>query len=453
MKHLHGDTNKDKVFCACEYGFYGETCQLRKCKGFGRIRYKADQPGVCSNREICAAEGTCNRCDTETGVCQCHERYYHGKWKKCEKKWCPVAVTAMGKPVYAKNEADRDSECTNKGQGSCNSKRGKCECTANFWGPHCGYHKCQAADDQGKIMAARYRGTSPNACSGRGACNADDGTCTCNGKNYFGEACQLSSCDGDCSGKGTCNTLTGLCACNADARGGSCVEGAGCKDCNYKNCQADCSGPNNGMCDRTTGKCVCNTFQDPENDNKFTGMFNGKTCLEPQRKNKYVADWTRSMDSWGWSICKPGYLLSGIKRDGLGNALYNLAYGICEKPAEGGGDPPAAVPTNECYHENWWKKFDTAGGKFCRRGYFVAGLFRSHCNSLYCLEMAKCCRPKRSVWNRCKWEKVSENEETGEATVANPAFIVGFYRDEQHTLDGLTWFRSCIPYFYGADSR
>merc|ERR1712086_782463 len=62
----------------------------------------------------------------------------------------------------------------------------------------------------------------------------------------------------------------------------------------------------------------------------------------------------------------------------------------------------------------WWKKqwakydaddkkFDFKGGKLCRKNYFVAGLFRSHCNSLYCLEMAKCCQVQRSVWNECKW--------------------------------------------------
>jgi len=60
---------------------------------------------------------------------------------------------------------------------------------------------------------------------------------------------------------------------------------------------------------------------------------------------------------------------------------------------------------------------------------------------------------KRSSWNSCKWVKYSEDDETGEATVESPQFIVGFYRDEKHTLDGLTWYRACTPYFFGADYR
>jgi len=456
---IHGDTNKDKAFCACEYGFYGEKCELRKCKGFGRIRYMADQPGVCSNRETCDAEGACNTCNTETGLCECHKRYYHGKWAKCEKKYCPTGVNEEGRTVYAEGEEDMTSQCVSPSQGKCNSKRGKCECTADFWGPHCGYRKCLSADDKGDVLAAKYRGTSPNACYGRGACDADTGRCNCDGQNYFGDACQFSSCGAgmaakadQCSGKGACNTLTGLCSCDPGTRGGSCIEGEGCKDCNYKQCEANCNG-NNGMCDRISGKCVCNTFKDAENNDAYTGRFNGKVCLEPTRKNKYLADWTRSMDKWGWSICKKGYLLTGLKRDGLGNALYNLAYGVCEQPAEGAGAEPKGIPANQCYHENWWKKFDSKGGKFCRRGYFVSGLFRSHCSSLYCIEMAKCCQVKRSSWNSCKWVKYSEDDETGEATVESPQFIVGFYRDEKHTLDGLTWYRACTPYFFGADYR
>merc|ERR1712000_637331 len=107
----------------------------------------------------------------------------------------------------------------------------------------------------------------------------------------------------------------------------------------------------------------------------------------------------------GWSVCKKGFLLTGIGSDGRGDALYNLDRGRCEKPCE--GSSREAIGISHCYHENWWKKFDSKGGKFCRRNYFVAGLFRSHCNSLYCLEMAKCCQVKRSLWNDCSWKPMT----------------------------------------------
>merc|ERR1711964_70146 len=96
----------------------------------------------------------------------------------------------------------------------------------------------------------------------------------------------------------------------------------------------------------------------------------------------------------------------------------------------------------------------TKGGKFCRRNYFVAGLFRSHCNSLYCLEMAKCCQVKRSIWTRCMWTPVKFGAGKKTATVqGTKSFIAGFYRTKQYTLGGLTYYYECEPHFYGAEQR
>jgi hypothetical protein len=160
------------------------------------------------------------------------------------------------------------------------------------------------------------------------------------------------------------------------------------------------------------------------------------------------------MDKWGWSVCKKGFLLTGIGSDGRGDALYNLDRGRCEKPCE--GSSREAIGISHCYHENWWKKFDSKGGKFCRRNYFVAGLFRSHCNSLYCLEMAKCCQVKRSLWTKCSWTEISSSfaKRRSMSTVAgNIGFIAGFYRGSSHTLAGFKYFRQCEPIFYGSNYR
>jgi len=158
----------------------------------------------------------------------------------------------------------------------------------------------------------------------------------------------------------------------------------------------------------------------------------------------------------------------GVKRDGADDALYNLAYAKCANPCEGDASSKRGLTLQHCYHENWWKKFDFGGGKFCRKNYFMAGLFRSHCNSLYCLEMAKCCQVQRSLWNNCKWVDIKsawsdsnckENKETGLIDCAwaevddDRSFMAGFYRDKLHTLDGLTHIRKCEPYFFGALCR
>merc|ERR1711998_33941 len=236
-----------------------------------------------------------------------------------------------------------------------------------------------------------------------------------------------------------------------------------CNSCIYQDCIGDCGGESNGQCDKVSGKCVCNS---PATSQLLSGeggkFFNGALCKAPGRMLEYTADWTRSMDKWGWSVCKEDWLLTGLKRDGAGDALYNLAYGKCARPSEGGSaSTQRALRLEHCYHENWWKKFDFKGGKFCRKNYFVAGLFRSHCNSLYCLEMAKCCQVQRSLWNDCKWQRMSEWHKSGkwaEVDAGNRgktvnAFIAGFYRGNAHTLDGLQYLRQCVPVFWGASNR
>merc|ERR1711998_273268 len=146
-------------------------------------------------------------------------------------------------------------------------------------------------------------------------------------------------------------------------------------------------------------------------------------------------------DKWGWSVCKQNYLMVGMRRDGLGNALYNLAYGVCAKLAEEGTQfGTQTVNSGTCYHENWWKRFDYKGGKFCRRGFFVAGLFRSHCNSLYCIEMAKCCQVKRSLWNTCRWKQISKG-----GRVALPSGQILHPKRQGHTLCRRSW-RPNLPW-------
>merc|ERR1712146_127617 len=88
---------------------------------------------------------------------------------------------------------------------------------------------------------------------------------------------------------------------------------------------------------------------------------------------------------------------------------------------------------------------DSKGGKFCRRNYFIAGFFRSHCKD-------------------CSWTNVAGSGSwvhTGPK--ANPAsaakfsvstsladqFIVGIFREEQHTLAGITYLRQCSPLWWG----
>jgi len=449
------EADRKAAFCACEKGYYGKNCELKKCRGLGHILYKNNQDGVCSNRggdcdgARCASDEMSTGCNDD-GTCSCNSNYYHGKEAKCENKYC-------------RDEANAVTNCGGNPRGTCNAKHGVCECGETWYGSKCQKKKCPATNLDGSdpnTIIGYFKGSNPTACNGRGACT-DEGTCSCG--HYSGQACQNACGQGankvDCSGgRGVCSPKSGLCQCSQPYQGSQCTEG-GCRDCRFVSCPSGCS--QNGFCDRVVGQCTC-----------FNGNFNGPRCVEPSQNKEAIVDWSRTFDKWGWSTCPTGTLLVGLSRDdpnpaagGATDALYNIKSAKCRAPSEGANQDPTSqqgkeVGLGHCYHENWWRAFDTKGGKFCRRNYFVAGLFRSHCNSLYCLEMAKCCQVKRSLWNDCKWTSMRGWKNKGQfaevethASSSAKAFIAGFYRGGSHTLDGLEHIRQCVPVFWGAQSR
>merc|ERR1711998_374353 len=89
----------DAVFCACEWGYFGEECEKVKCPGIGKVMYK----DVCTeNGEQVRCDGVCSNhgdgfqlnsgCHTSTGQCMKCGRKYHsfgGKVQKCQFTYCP----------------------------------------------------------------------------------------------------------------------------------------------------------------------------------------------------------------------------------------------------------------------------------------------------------------------------------------------------------------------------
>jgi hypothetical protein len=505
----HNDfySDRSKVFCACEYGYYGNyeqvspngvsismNCPFMKCPGFGRIMYPkwSESPisaltvqnypaiAVCSSvhgrtHGICDnAQGICTQCfrtdpqkdptpeNIETAT-MTESFPYHGGKRKCEHWMCPTGETILEADTFYYKPGTSEKSCSQ--HGKCHQDRygyydGRCVCEEPWYGHACHLKKCQARE------GIWFPATSPNACNAKGTClntkgnsdkNLEIGECECSTR-FHGIYCELKRCpgfdlkkveageptDGSCP-DGTCDSESGACNCN----GGGTACGRAPTDqcptgCQFKPCAEECGGGRtNGRCDRISGECTCQ-------ENK---LLNGPTCKKPKRCDEKAADWSQSMDKWGWSTCKHGYLLVGLKTDlqGTSDALYNLNQATCAKPCEGDGNEDIQISKYACYHENWWKKFDTAGGKYCRRNYFVAGLFRSHCNSLYCLEMAKCCQVKKSLWTACKWVTQSGwTERAGGIKVDNnDGFVVGFWRDGLHTLGGITELRVCTPIWWG----
>jgi len=403
---------------------------------------------------------------------------YSGAEGKCEEWYVPRSK--VGSDVVWTTFTDTQ-KCSGKGAAAINVAAikpgvpvyhtGKCVCVADRYGQACELTMMEMGEGE------FYPSASPVVCSGRGVANnlVAPATCECNGQ-ATGRKCEEIRCPGfdsslhsngvipgspqdpECGlGLGSCNLNNGRCACTGGSSCGLPNEAECPGACLYEDCANNCGGDNTdgssqtGLCNRFTGQCSCN----------FNNVFNGPTCIKPERgaQNKMGAEqhetmiWTASMDKWGWSLCKDGHLLTGMKTDlqQTKDALYNLDSASCAQPYEASGVITKAVEPSRCYHENWWKKFDTRGGKFCRRNYFVAGLFRSHCNSLYCIEMAKCCSVKRSIWTNCKWTATGQwtNRESGMKVADSTSFIVGFFRGATHTLDGITSIRECTPIWYG----
>ena len=94
-----------------------------------------------------------------------------------------------------------------------------------------------------------------------------------------------------------------------------------------------------------------------------------------------------------------------------------------------------------CYHDlAWYNSMDHAGWSKCLPNYYVAGLYRS-CESLYCLNMAKCCSLEDARWAMCGqtiWGTSFNNvgwSNLGQAGAH--AFITGFKRSKVHTISSI----------------
>jgi len=374
--------------CSCNVGFYGEACQFRMCPGLSKNLYQAGATGVCSER------GACNPLN---GLCHCRVEYYHGPKTACDYKHAPKS-----------KNGEIDNKCTSR--GALDKIRGVCNCRLEFYGPGCEQKRCPNSN------GVLYPLVSGNACNGRGACSIENGKCTC-GVPYSGTSCEFESCPENCRGRGGCNTATGKCACKDPFFGPA---------CEFRTCPFDCSG--GGQCNRNDGLCVCNMG------------YSGKVCQKTSRcaaqnLNSNKMNWWTVWDKPGWMVCPKGQLMYQMKRS-LCQALSCIESGGCAAGCEG---QKHVFQLRHCYHDlRWYNSFDMTGWSKCLPDYFVAGLFRS-CESLYCLNMAKCCSLKEARWAQCgeaNWAQIFNGPGTGKLPNAH-SFITGFRRDEGQSLKNL----------------
>jgi len=423
--------------CSCNTGFYGVACQLKMCPGNGDVLYRSDQEGVCSNNDQEArGEGQTDGkgCDNTTGKCHCHPDFYHGPEMKCEYRHAPPSKYPTDGDGYLNKDGTVDDLCSS--HGTVNKITGVCTCDPDWWGqaPNsiqkggaCEERKCYGGG--GQEVGLKFERTSTNACNGRGTCIPEDGTCMCRDP-YFGTMCEKTGCPADCNNgqHGTCDPVTGTCSCNQSP-----VKFSG-PSCMFMDCPADCGAPSGGECDRNDGKCICKMG--------YSGLqCERSTRCSIQGLNTGETNWYTIWDKPGWVSCPKGQLLYALKRRKC-DALSCIDSGSCAAGCEGNSK---VYQIRHCYHDlGWYNSFDMTGWSQCLSDYFLAGMYRS-CESLYCLQIGKCCSMKEVRWsgapNPCgqlTWAAdFKENGVGALGTEGQHSFITGFYRKRKHDLSSL----------------
>jgi hypothetical protein len=324
------------------------------------MMYRHDEESACSGF------GHCNKM---TGKCDtCVETYFHGPKEACDLKRCPGS---------GENEDIVDDKCS--GHGSCDIQHGMCTCDFEYSGQGCFFHKCTSSN------TVLYPYESPNACDGHGACDFVSGKCNCESP-YSGESCQKKACKANCMDRGKCEEATGTCFCEEPFYG---------PRCEFSKCPDDCTSDAHGWCDANTGKCLC----------KYG--YGGDACkkahyCEAEGRHTEDTNWYRLWDNPGWALCPEGQGLHALFRSNcetLSCLNSGKCAGLCEQNA---GQNATQLEVRHCYHSlSWYESFDQEGWSSCEPNYYVSGLYRS-CDSLYCLQMAKCCSFKGARWANCE---------------------------------------------------
>ena len=117
---------------------------------------------------------------------------------------------------------------------------------------------------------------------------------------------------------------------------------------------------------------------------------------------------------------------------------------VCGKPCEGNRDTDTRLALDNCYHENWYHSFQREGWSRCRSGYYLSGLYRGECDSLYCINLGLCCSIEKAVWQSCDSANWFQSFKKEGASMADPdTFITGLYRGRGHNLSDIQMVSNC----------
>ncbi|XP_028399896.1 uncharacterized protein LOC114523229 [Dendronephthya gigantea] len=150
------------------------------------------------------------------------------------------------------------------------------------------------------------------------------------------------------------------------------------------------------------GRYMAGLYRHSSRSNDYIYLIEKAYCVDAPgdlysaKKDQHCYDhnWWKSFNNKGWSTCKNGYYMTGLWRNS-GNKLYHIEEAKCCRPKT------QVTRWGECYNHNAWKSFNNRGWTKCKPGFYMAGLYRSSCHKLYCLEEFKCC--KMGAYNGNSW--------------------------------------------------
>ncbi len=151
----------------------------------------------------------------------------------------------------------------------------------------------------------------------------------------------------------------------------------------------------------------------------------------------------KAVKTKAWFKCPRPFFLKGLKRGPSGDYLNSLVKAQCAKPFDQfKGDL-------KCKRANWWRSFDRQGWSKCQKNYYMAGFFKNHCNKLYCIEEAYCCKSHYDHgYAHCYNENIGlsfDKKNTWAKCKRNGYFMTGIYRSRCHKLYCMESLKCCNP--------
>jgi hypothetical protein len=154
-----------------------------------------------------------------------------------------------------------------------------------------------------------------------------------------------------------------------------------------------------------------------------------------------------------WLNCPDGKFLVGLERSQVDNLNGLLSMRCCAACKD---DGQTQMQATGCESANWVHSFDREGFSSCPAGKYLAGLYRSTCEHIYCLEYARCCalagsRGPTSVREEAAWSGSFNSK--GWSAIEENRLMIALHRSNSHRLSSIDSPRTSEFFAYDNDGN